>query len=172
MKSVITIQLVRYGEAVTESSPQRKPLFHGEAKRTCAQVTERDRSCVERACRGAIEPRKLYNCGSSPDRTGRKPSCSIVTKATGRAQSLTGGAQTPPGSLDPLMYAQGLSGNTGRAMGPPSRMKAGAREGKRLKETPGVNAGPDAFASKGNRMRKVLRMRVKTKLRKRVIWQS
>jgi len=89
MKLVITIQLVSSRENGRKSNPQRGSSPHAVAKRTCVRVTERDRSCVDRECRGAIEPRDLYNCGSSPVRTGRTPSLCVETKAMGRSRDTT-----------------------------------------------------------------------------------
>lgn len=89
MKPVVTIQLVSHCVSGGKSSPQRGSSPHAEEKRTCVRVTERDRSCVERECRGAIEPRDLYNRGSSPVRTGRTPSLCVETKAKGRSRHTT-----------------------------------------------------------------------------------
>jgi len=84
MKSVIAVQLVSCRASGDKSSPQGSSSLHAEVKRTCVRATERDRSCVDRECRGAIEPRNLYNCGSSPVRTGRTPSACDGAKAMGR----------------------------------------------------------------------------------------
>ena len=69
MKYVKSIQLVSSCASGNNSNTERKSSPHLVVKRTCVRVTERDRSCVERGCGGTIEPRDLYNCGSSSGRT-------------------------------------------------------------------------------------------------------
>ena len=70
MKYVKSIQLVSRRVSIGNSNSERKSSPHLVVKRTCVRVTERDRSCVERGCGGTIEPRDLYNCGSSSGFTG------------------------------------------------------------------------------------------------------
>ena len=89
MKRVETVQPVSRRAGGGNSGPQRSSSLHAVAKRTCGRATERDRSCVERECGGAIEPRYLYNRGSSPTRVGRTPSLCSGTKAMGRSRMRT-----------------------------------------------------------------------------------
>ena len=171
MKLVIIVQSVSRSESDGKSGPQRGSSPHVEAKRTCGRATERDRSCVERECRGATEPRDLYNCGSSPVRTGRTPSLCFGTKATGRSYQRTYAIKHRRG-LRPTHVLKG----TVRALreshaGLPPEKEQAQERGSAL-PIPGRSHISGGGGERTNRIWRVSRRRARAKRRKIVVWQS
>ena len=171
MKPFIIVQWVSRSVSDGKSDPQRGSSPHVEAKRTCGRATERDRSCAERECRGATEPRDPYNCGSSPTRVGRTPSRCSVTKAIGRSYRRTYTTKHRRGLRTTHVLKRTVRALRESHAGLPLE-RSGATMGERaLPNSPALSpAGGDG--ERINRIWRVSRQRARANGREIVVWQS
>ncbi len=106
-------------------------------KHTCAEVTERDRSCVERDIRLSIEPRDLYNCGSSSVE-GRMNADRLQRREGSREVVNKGHATKHRRGLGTWHDIKGITTELGRATSLPAQRGG---KGIHLKQTPGIHDG-------------------------------
>ena len=106
-------------------------------KHTCAEVTERDRSCVERDIRLSIEPRDLYNCGSNSVE-GRMNADRLQRREGSREVVNKGHATKHRRGQRAWHDIKGITTELGRATSLPAQRSG---KGIHLKQTPGIHDG-------------------------------